>query len=74
MRARIGDQARGSMLFIFAVSAARRTMPNGFDLAPCFHAGAVDRAQGSPIPFGIVWDASRRSFGWKQVRLPRSYG
>lgn len=37
------------------VYAARRTMPNGFGVARRYHAGTVDRAQGSPIPFGIVW-------------------
>ncbi|MCS3524482.1 transposase [Bradyrhizobium elkanii] len=37
------------------VYAARRTMPNGFGMARRCHAGTVDRVQGSPIPFGIVW-------------------
>lgn len=43
------------MPFIFAVYAARRTMPNWFGMARRCHAGTVDRVHGSPIPFGIVW-------------------
>lgn len=63
------------------VYAARRTMPNGFGIACRYHAGTVDRVQGSPISIrhslavqSASRKASRRSFGWKQVRLPRSYG
>jgi hypothetical protein len=45
------SQACGSMSFILADYAARRTMPNGSGMARRCHAGIVDRVHGSPIPF-----------------------
>jgi hypothetical protein len=63
------------------VYAVRRTMPNGSESSPLF-ARTYGRSSGhransirhSLAPYSVSRKASRRSLGWKRVRLPCSYG
>lgn len=74
------SHACGSTSFIFAVYAARGTMPNGSGMAHRCDAGIGPRVydrlgsiRHSLTAQSASRKASRRSFGWKRIRLPRSY-
>ena len=71
----------GSISLSLQVYAARRTMPNGSGMTRRCDAGIGHRVYGclgsirhSLTAQSASRKASRRSFGWKRVGLPRSYG
>ena len=71
----------GNLARTKASQACGLTMPNGSGMAPLCDAGIGHRVHGrlGSIRHSLTTQsasrkASRRSFGWKRVRLPRSYG